>query len=163
MNESLYGADKERGFKRIYDLYADNVYRLCFSYMKNKMDAEDIMQETFIKFYQSRQVFSRDEEAKAWLLVTASNQCKNALKHWWRKHRDIDDYVQIIGTEEPERLELMELVMKLPERYKTAVYLYYYEGYNSRQISEMLHKPESTVRTHLKNAKAILKREWERE
>lgn len=54
MNESLYGTDKERGFKRIYDLYADNVYRLCFSYMKNKMDAEDIMQAPFFIFLMDR-------------------------------------------------------------------------------------------------------------
>lgn len=55
----------------------------------------------------------------------------------------------------------MELVMALPEKYKTAVYLYYYEGYNSREIAKLLAKPESTIRTYLQKAKQILKKELE--
>lgn len=159
MEKSLYGTDKEKLFQEIYDLYADNLYRLCFSYMKNRMDAEDVMQETFLKFYQMEKTIQPKEEIKAWLLVTASNRCKNLLKHWWRKHQDIEDYSEIIGKEDEGKMELLEIVLNLPVKYKTVVYLYYYEGYNSRQISEMLHKPESTVRTHLQKAKALLKKE----
>ena len=158
-SNSLSGTGKESWFREIYDLYADNVYRLCFSYMKNEMDAEDVMQDTFFKLYKQGPFIQEKEEAKAWLLVAASNECKNLLKHWWRKHQDITDYAELIGKEDEKRIELFELLMGLPVKYKTVVYLYYYEGYNSRQISEMLRKPESTVRTHLQKAKAILKKE----
>ena len=156
--EVLSGARWEAWFREIYDLYADNVYRLCFSYMKNVMDAEDVMQDTFVKYYRQMPSIQKKEEAKAWLLVAASNECKNLLKHWWRKHQDITDYAEIIGKEDEKRIELFDVLMRLPVKYKTVVYLYYYEGYNSRQISEMLGKPESTVRTHLKKAKEILKK-----
>ena len=101
MEHSLYDVDKEARFQKVYDAYMQAVYRLCFSYMKNKMDTEDAVQET----------------------------------------------------------EMLQLVLNLPVKYKTVVYLYYYEGYNSVQIAKLLKKPESTIRTYLQKAKKLLKQE----
>ncbi len=152
--------ERDALFREIYDLYADSVYRLCISYMKNGPDAEDVMQETFLKFYQRESLIQPKEEAKAWLFVTAANGCKNLLKHWWRKREDIEDYSELIGKEDEKKVEFFSLLMELPVKYRVVVYLYYYEGYNSRQISEMMKKPESTVRTHLKKAKEILRKNF---
>ncbi len=152
----------EEMFQRVYDQYADDIYRLCYSYMKNKMDAEDVLQETFLKYFRSRKMWESMEHSKAWLIVTASNQCKNMLKHWSRKNRDLDSCPEIAGEEKSEVDETWELVMGLPEKYKTIVYLYYYEGYDSREIGKIIHKPDSTVRTWLQQARKLLKREWEK-
>ena len=161
MNYSLNGTDKEQSFANDYDLYVNEIYRLCFSFMQNHMDAEDAVQETFMKFYRSNRTFDSESHKKAWLIVTASNCCKNMLKHWWNRRNNLEDYTELVGSNDSEIDEMMELVMSLPEKYKTSVYLYYYEGYNSREISKIVGKPESTIRTYLQNAKKILKTELE--
>ena len=81
MEHSLYDVDKEARFQKVYDSYMQDVYRLCFSYMKNKMDTEDAVQETFCRFYQAMERVKEEEHVKGWLLVTAGNVCKNILKH----------------------------------------------------------------------------------
>jgi len=158
VKKSLIGTNRETMFADIYERYVDDIYRLCFSFLKNQMDAEDAVQETFFRFYHTEKQFINETHAKAWLIVTASNYCKNLLKHWWRKRKDIDEYAEIIG-EESKVDEMLELVMKLPEKYKTAVYLYYYEEYDSKQIAKMLNKPASTIRTYLQKARKMLKAE----
>lgn len=160
MKKTLVGTKKETVFADVYERYADDIYRLCFSFLKNEMDAEDAVQETFFRFYHSEKPFDSEAHIKAWLIVTSSNYCKNLLKHWWRKRKDIDEYAEIIGKE-TKRDEMFELVMKLPEKYKTAVYLYYYEEYDSKQIAKMLNKPASTIRTYLQKARKMLKAELE--
>ena len=161
MDNSLNGTGKERDFANDYDIYVNDIYRLCFSFMKNHMDAEDVVQETFLKFYHLERTFDSETHKKAWLIVTASNCCKDILKHWWRRRKNIDDYTEMVGNDNSVIDEMMELVMQLPEKYKTTVYMYYYEGYNSREIAKLLGKPESTIRTYLQKAKKILKKELE--
>ena len=139
MEHSLYDVDKEARFQKVYDSYMQDVYRLCFSYMKNKMDTEDAVQETFCRFYQAMERVKEEEHVKGWLLVTAGNVCKNILKHWWRKNRSWQENEETKG------------------RYDE--YLYYYEGCNSVQIAKLLKKPESTIRTYLQKAKKLLKQE----
>ncbi len=149
----------EQEFTKVYEAYVDDIFRLCFSFMKNTMDAEDAVQETFLKYFHSEKKFESPEHLKAWLIVTASNHCKDLLKQWWRKRKNLDDYEETVGGETVETDGIMELVMGLPEKYKTAVYLYYYEGYDSREIARLLHKPDSTIRTYLQKARKILKQE----
>ncbi len=149
----------EQEFTKVYERYVDDIFRLCFSFMKNQMDAEDVVQETFLKYFYSHKEFESPDHLKAWLIVTASNHCKDLLKQWWRKRKNLDDYEEAAGGEMEVADEMMELVMSLPEKYKTAVYLYYYEGYDSREIASLLHKPDSTIRTYLQKARKILKQE----
>ncbi len=149
----------EQEFTKVYERYVDDIFRLCFSFMKNQMDAEDVVQETFLKYFYSHKEFESPDHLKAWLIVTASNHCKDLLKQWWRKRKNLDDYEEAAGGEMVVADEMMELVMSLPEKYKTAVYLYYYEGYDSREIASLLHKPDSTIRTYLQKARKILKQE----
>ncbi len=159
MEHSLYDVDKEARFQKVYDSYMQDVYRLCFSYMKNKMDTEDAVQETFCRFYQAMERVKEKEHVKGWLLVTAGNVCKNILKHWWRKNRSWQENEETKGRYDEYEIEMLELVLNLPVKYKTVVYLYYYEGYNSVQIAKLLKKPESTIRTYLQKAKKLLKQE----
>ncbi len=161
MKESLLRTDEEQEFTEIYYRHVDAVFRLCFTYLKNKQDTDDAVQEVFLKLLNYKGAFESEEHRKAWLIVTASNYCKNFLKHWWRKRKNIDDYTEIIGGASYEVDEMMELVLALPDKYKTAVYLYYYEGYDSAQIAKMLNKPAGTIRSHLSSARKMLKKEME--
>ncbi|MCR5703355.1 MAG: RNA polymerase sigma factor [Eubacterium sp.] len=161
MKEALLRTDKEQDFTEIYYKHVDAVFRLCFTYLKNKQDTDDAVQEVFLKLLKYKGKFESEEHRKAWLIVTASNYCKNFLKHWWRKRKNIDDYTEIIGGASYEVDEMMELVLALPDKYKTAVYLYYYEGYDSAQIAKMINKPAGTIRSHLSTARKMLKKEME--
>ena len=155
MSGSLLRTDKE--IAEIYTRHSKMLYRVCFAYMKNAMDTEDAVQETFFHLVRSGPAFVSAEHEKAWLIRTASNICKNALRHWWRKRENIEDFQDIQSGETVETDEVFHAVMDLPEKYKTVVYLYYYEGYTGAEIAGILNKPQSTIRNSLREARAFLK------
>ena len=155
MSGSLVRTDKE--IAEIYTRHSKMLYRVCFAYMKNPMDTEDAVQETFFHLVRSGPAFVSAEHEKAWLIRTASNICKNALRHWWRKRENIEDFQDIQSEETVETDEVFQAVMDLPEKYKTVVYLYYYEGYTGAEIAGILNKPQSTIRNSLRDARAFLK------
>ena len=155
MSNSLLRTDKE--IAEIYTRHSKTVYRVCFAYMKNPVDTEDAVQETFFRLIKSGPVFDSEEHEKAWLIRTAANICKNVLRHWWRRRENIDNFHNLSGSDKIETDEVFQVVMALPEKYKTVVYLYYYEGYNSVEIAGILKKPQSTIRNYLHEARAILK------
>jgi RNA polymerase sigma-70 factor (ECF subfamily) len=104
--------------------------------------------------------FDSQEHEKAWLIRVATNLCKNQLRSWWRRHEDLEDYKELIGTEDQEDqyTDLKYALMRLPDKYKTVVVLYYYEDYKSEEIANILGKPASTIRNYLCDARIILKK-----
>ena len=142
----------------IYQRHVQTVYRLCFAYMKNPADAEDAVSDTFCRMIQSGTVFESEKHAESWLIRTAGNVCKNKLKHWWRRNEPLEEYTHLHNSAALEIDGTLEAVMGLPDKYKTAVYLYYYEGYTGAEIAAVLRKPQSTIRNHLHEARTILKR-----
>ena len=142
----------------IYNRQVDTVYRICFSFMKNTADAEDMVQETFLRLISGNVVFQSEEHEKAWLIVTASNLCRDTLKKWWRRTENIDD--PALGLQQPpfEIDAVLDAIMRLPADQKCAVYMYYYEGYSTAEIAGYLHCPQATVRSRLSRARKTLKR-----
>ena len=127
-------------------------------------DAEDILQDTLLKYMQSAPVFENTQHEKAWLLCVASNLCKNKL--YYNKIRETDELLETLTAEEREDLSFVwNAVKKLPEKYREAIHLYYEEGYSTREISRILNRRESTVRSDLKRGrerlKEILKEEYD--
>ena len=155
MAKPLLRTDKE--IADIYTRHGNMVYRVCFSYMKNPADTEDAVQDTFIKLIRSGPAFESEEHEKAWLLRTAANTCKNALKLKWREHDNIDDHSELSGEGLPEPDDTLAAVMGLPDKYKIVVYMYYYEGYSSVEIADILEKPKSTIRNYLHEARMLLR------
>jgi len=160
----------------VYERYHVMIYRICYMLMKNTADTEDAVQNTFINMIKNRKRFNDAEHEKAWLIRTAVNICKNDLKHWRRKNKNLDNYnLSSQITEDYDSLsinsdmtanlsdksqmydETLDAVLRLPQKYKAVIYLYYYEGYKSAEIAQMLHKPQSTVRNHLSEARLILR------
>ena len=155
MSNSLLRTDKE--IAEIYMRHCKTVYRVCFAFMKDPADTEDAVQDTFFQLIKSGPAFENEEHEKAWLIRTASNICKNMLRHWWRRRENIDDFHDLQSPKEMETDDVYQAVMNLPNKYKTVVYLYYYEGYSSVEIAGILKKQQSTVRNYLHEARAILK------
>ena len=150
---SLLRTDKE--IMDIYNRQVDTVYRICFSFMKTRADTEDMVQETFLRLLSNQKKFADERHEKAWLIVTASNLCKDTLKKWWRTNENIEDYPDL-----PQKTNgssaVMEAILSLSDDYKTAVYMYYYEGYSTAEIARFLGCPDATVRSRLARARKQL-------
>jgi len=159
MSKSLLRTDRE--IAEIYARHKSTVYRVCFAYMKNTSDTEDAVQDTFFRLIKTGTAFESEEHEKAWLIRTASNICKNALHNWWRKRENPEDYENLRDNGNVTGFEIGEVfgaVTELPEKYKTVVYLYYYEGYDGVEISKILGKPQSTIRNYLHEARSLLQK-----
>lgn len=148
---------KEKTYKAIYLRNSNMVWHICLAFMKNQQDAEDALQETFLRLIKSEKVFDSDEHEKAWLIVTTQNICKNMLKSWWRKREEIENHEAAITTSAYEIDETLQVVMNLPNKYKVPIYLYYYMDYDSAEIAKILHKPKSTIRNYLSEARKKMK------
>ncbi|MDE7300109.1 MAG: RNA polymerase sigma factor [Lachnospiraceae bacterium] len=155
MSKSLLRTDRE--IEEIYEQHRMTVYRVCFAYMKNPADTEDAVQKTFFRLISKNPKFESQEHEKAWLIRTAANICKDELKHWWRKHENIDDHLELQTEDTIKTEDVFRTVMELPDKYKTVIYLYYYEGYDSAEIAGILKKPRSTIRNYLHEARNLLK------
>ena len=143
-------------FEEIYERHFTLLYRVCFSYMKNAADTEDVVADVFVKLLKKGMVFQNPEHEKAWLLRTAINKCKDYHKHWWRGRANIND-CEHLQCDQPFQVdETLKAVMELPPRYKAVIFLYYYEGYSTAEIARILNRPHSTVRNHLSAARKIL-------
>lgn len=142
----------------IYHRHAKTIYRVCFTYMKNPTDTDDVVSETFVKLIKSGKQFESIEHEKAWLIRTATNTCKDFLKHWSRKNVNIDDYTDQLFVDDSFIVDdIMKAILCLPDKYKTVIFLFYYEGYPCTDIANILGKPKATVRYHLQTARKKLK------
>ena len=157
MDSSLLRTDKE--ITEFYLCHVDTVYRLCYSFMKNRADAEDMTQECFLRALHSGRNFGSREHEKAWLIVTASNLCKNGLKKASRQEESLEGHAELSDRDAPETGEVLDAVLRLPPAYKTVVYLYYYEGYTTPEIARMFRCPRATVQSRLFRARKLLK-QW---
>ena len=99
----------------IYRRQVDAVYRVCYAFMKNPADTEDLVQETFLKLLTSGRRFDSQDHERAWLIVTASNACKDALKHWWRRREDLEACQAQAPPFEVDGV--LSAVLALPDRY----------------------------------------------
>ena len=155
VSRSIYTQEK---FCEIYNKYADMVYRICFMMLKEQSSAEDATQNVFIKFIKASKEYQSENHLKASLIVIAKNECKNHLKHWWNSKRDsFEDITEPSYNDKHEDSDIKDAINKLPDKYKIPVYLFYYEGYTTEEISKMLKINHSTIRSHLLEARKRLK------
>lgn len=146
--------DIEAVFRRHFSM----VYRLCYSYLGSAADAEDAAQSVFVKLVNNPRAFENEDHERAWLLTCSANHCKDVLKSAPRTR------VIALPSYESSRMgthdgvdETLEAMSHLPLRYKECLYLYYYEGYKTAEIAQMLGIPSSTVRNRLRDARQTLR------
>lgn len=147
--------DRKEYLAEIYRRNVDTVYRVCWLYMKNQSDTEDAVSDTFVRLMRSDITFENEEHEKSWLIVTARNICKDVLKSPKYQNEPLDENML---TGETLTDEMLAAVKELPEKYRTAVYLYYYEGYTCGEIADMLGTIKSTVISRLARGRKILKK-----
>jgi RNA polymerase sigma-70 factor (ECF subfamily) len=142
--------------------YGDRLYAAAFNICRHRQDAEDAVQEALLRLYRADKEFESEEHIKAWLIRVAINAAKTTNTSFWHRNRvSYEEYMDEIPFDnEPER-DLMEVVLSLPEKYRIIVHLYYYEGYKTREIAEILQLSENTVKTRLVKGRRILKTKLE--
>ena len=149
-------------FEALYERHWKYVYRLCYVYVQNEPDAEDCCEDVFVKVLAGKHVFSDELHERKWLTVVAVNLCKDRLKSHARKRTVSWEEGVTEETPAPENAlsrEVMEAVKALPEKQKDVVWLYYYQGYGTAEIAELLKRPASTVRNQLADARKKLQKE----
>lgn len=137
--------------------FSTDVFRMAYARTNNKTDAEDITQETFIKYMKERKPFESEMHVKAWLLRVTINQSINLVTSAWYRKSTAMEEADAIAKDIEEKSDVYYAVMKLPKKYRTVVHLYYYEGYSVQEISGILQIKESTIKSQLKRARGKLK------
>ena len=145
-----------RTAEEIVTRYENMLYRVALSHTGIREDAEDMVQETFLRWLRARPVFESDEHEKAWLLRVLINLCINLVKK--KGNRGQSELLDIYPAKEQEELYLIDEVMRLPPLHRDAIYLFYYENYSTAEIARIMDQKESTVRSYLHRGRQRLKR-----
>lgn len=137
--------------------YMDTVFRLAFSTVKSKADADDITQNVLLKLYESKKEFESDAHVKHWLIRVTVNECKKLWRSPWNRTEDFEEYSASLVFEEKRYNDLYHAIMSLDKKYRMIIVLYYYEGCSISDISALLGLPIGTVGTRLSRAREKLK------
>ena len=150
----------------LVEKYRSNLYTVAFNMCKNAQDAEDVVQDTFIQYLSHKKAFESDEHIRAWLIRVAINKAKNKNNAFFRRNSlPLEDYIGTLTFESEESSELFETVMKLPEKYRIVIHLFYYEDYSVNEIADILKVTTSNVKVRLSRGRMslrnTLKEAWE--
>jgi RNA polymerase sigma-70 factor (ECF subfamily) len=148
----------EREANLAIEKYADSVRRICFVYLKNYHDTEDVFQDVFLKYVLHDAEFQSDDHEKAWIIRVAINACKDTLRSFFRKKvTSIEELITEPSFVDDDKREVLDAVLRLPPKYKDVIYLFYFEGYSVLEIATMLKKNENTIYTWLSRARTQLR------
>ena len=149
--------------ERLFNTYADMIFRLAYVRTGSQSDSDDIVQEVFLRMLQSGSIFDDEEHQKAWLIRAAINRTNSLMTSAYRKNtvrdgvlpEDAGDGGQAQTTAD-QKADVMSAVMRLPVKMRTAVHLFYYQGYRINEIAEMTGARENTVKSWLSRARKAL-------
>ena len=138
--------------------YAGDVFRLAYARTGSRVDAEDVMQETFLRLLRARPDFTDLEHAKAWLLRVAANCANDFFRAPWRRREGpLEGHEALPAPAEPEEGGAVEAVLALPAKYRVPIHLYYYEELTVAEIARIMGKSEGAVKSRLFRARALLR------
>ena len=161
MAENLNTEIKKEYVDMIVNKYSDMLFRICYCILCNKTDAEDALQDTFVKLITKAPEFTTEEHEKAWLIKVATNISKNIVLLRLRRSTLALENVAEIGVKD-EDCEVFEAIMSLPVKYKVVMVLFYVEGYKTEEIADILQISSEAVRKRLQKGRELLKIEFER-
>ncbi len=154
----------ETVFLDVFEKFKNTVYAVVFNYVRNVEDAADLEQEVFLKLLSHETEFESEEHMKAWLIRVSINLCKNHMRsRSYLSDGPLPEDLQAATKE--EQGELLQWVLRLPEKYRIPLHLFYYEEYSIRQIAQVTDLPEATVKIRLKRGreklgKSLRKEDW---
>lgn len=158
--EAMYLLGTDEYIKRVVNQYSGLLLRIAFMRLKSTADAEDAVQEVFLKLIAKKPKFRDEEHEKAWLIRATINRSCDMLRSSARKSDPLDED---IPCPQDENAKLLYTVQTLPAKYGTVIELHYYEGYSIKEIARILALPSATVGTRLSRARALLKQILEKE
>ena len=149
----------------LMEKYKDHLFAVAFNICKNAADADDVVQDTFLQYHIADKQFENEQHIRAWLIRVTINKAKNINISFWRRAGiPLEDYMEALTFETPEAEDLFEEVMKLPEKYRIVIHLFYYEDYSIREIAQIINATESNVKVRLTRGRRllrnVLKEEW---
>jgi len=148
-------------FTNAVEKYRKTVFRAAYNFTGNYEDAEDISQEAFVKLYSSKKAFADNEHIKAFLIRVAINAAKSFKRTSWQSKRSEAD-CDIPYYDDVADRELFDCVMRLPPKYRAAVYLYYYEDYNTEDAAKIMGTSKTAFTTRLSRAREQLKKTFDK-
>ena len=138
--------------------YGDRVFSAAFSVCGNREDADDTVQDTFLKYYTRDQDYIDETHLKAWLLRVAINRAKDITGAFWRRNRvSWEEYMEELEFVQPEDRDLFEAVMRLPSKYRIVIHLFYYEECSIAEIAALTHASQAAVKSQLSRGRKLLK------
>lgn len=146
----------------IIEKYGDMLYRLSVIMLKNDSDAEDVVQETIIKYYQKAPTFEDSEHEKAWLIRVATNKCRDLLRSRLRHPQIDDESLEKIVCHSSES-GILEALTTLPEKYRLVLTLYYVEEYRVEDIAKIINRTSSAVKMRLQKGRKLLEEIYRKE
>lgn len=155
---------KEYEIDNIVDMYSEMLYRLAMTRMGNKEDAEEVVQDTFLRllcYIKKGKEFNDEEHLKAWLLTVAINRGKSIMNLSWNKKTEGMDGITERAMPENQAGYAFEYVMRLPENYRVAIELFYYEQFTTEQIAAFMKTKPATVRSYLHRSREKLRKMME--
>lgn len=145
-------------FERVFKRNNKRLFLIALSFTANQYDAEDILQNAFMKLLKTKTEFTDDEHIDKWLTSVTVNESKNLLKSAFRKKSaDFEDYIATCSFESEKSEDLFNAVMSLPKKLRTVIHLFYYEDMPIKEIADMLNIKQSAVKTRLCRAREQLK------
>lgn len=146
--------------------YSDMLYKLALLQLRNRQDAEDVVQETFYQLIRTKKEFESPEHEKAWLIRVTMNGCKRIWRSAWRRHTDpmperepaAEDSIEQETLKREQKRELLDAVMKLPRKYREVIHLFYFQELSVSDICLVMDRKESTVTSQLTRGRALLKK-----
>ncbi len=153
---------KKEIIESIVHTYGDCLYRICYLIVGNKSDAEDIVQDTVIKYIEKMPDFKDEDHKKAWLITVAKNKCKDLVRYK-RRHMQlgIDEIKEVSENEHDSNI--LELIMSLPEKFSLVLVLYYVEEYKVNEIAKIIEKTASCVKMRLQKGRKLLSERYRKE
>jgi len=151
----VYQSCRPEDFEALVTRHENRLYRTALAVMGNVSDAEDAVQEAFLRAYEKAPEFESEEHEKAWLIRVTVNLCKSRLRAPWRKRTE--PLLTSYPAAEPEQGELLRHVLTLPSKYRAVIHLFYYEGYSVKDIAGLTGQKESTLRSLLTRARQKLR------
>ena len=144
---------------RVMEDYADMVRRICLVHLKNRHDTEDVFQNVYMKYLLYEGSFESREQEKARFARVTINACTDWLRSLSRrKWVPLSVLNEESRSLDEESAEILESVLKLPEKYRNVIYLHYFEGYSAVEIAGILGRKENTIYTWLSRAKEMLRK-----
>jgi len=159
----------EKEIERLIQDYGNDVLRIAYMYLKDRHLAEDAFQEVFIRVYHKWDTFREESSEKTWIIKIAINVCKDMLKSYWHRNvsfYELEDIYKLSNNTNDvelamERKSLLENVLRLPDKYKDVILLYYYQGFSVQEIANILDTTVGNVTSLLSRARKLLKESLE--